>query len=528
MMATSTHLFNIGCALKRELRKKGMATTKFRCALAAAAVSFLGALACAQAQTPVKGGTLTVGLETDVRGFDTVTGGVYGISGRTVAGAIQEPLIYGTTEREYKAQLATSWEPNASRTEWTVKLREGVTFHDGKPFTADAVAKHFNRILDPKNKARARGFITAVKGAKAVDATTVKFTLKHPWEGFVPMLADRDMAGLMESPDQSAAGKQNRHPIGTGPYVFDEWRGGDRIIVKRNPNYWDKDNAHLDEIVYRILPDPQTRFQSLRAGDVDVIWTDRASSIHQAEKDKSVVLYKQAGAGSGLFLLNASAPPLDDARVRAGVLHAMSQEVVNKVLWKGTRPFAEHPLPHKCAMTNYRGHDTEKAKALFAAYGKPVKLKMIHTTTPRGRELGEIYQQMLKKAGAQLELIPVDQNILVKRVFTNKYMMSGWRVADANNIGPQLFGLSFSKSPYNITRYKSPELDKLAMAMRTATSPENRSVRECNVIAHINDAANMRFAPGNRYHIVMRKNVKGVIPFTFGSAYVWKMWKEKG
>jgi len=479
----------------------------------------------AGAAGPVNGGTLTVGLETDVRGFDTVKGGVYGISGRTVAGAIEEPLVYGTVEREYKPHLALSWEANANRTEWTVKLRKGVRFHDGKPFTADAVARHFNRILDPKNKSRSRGFITAVKGARAVDEHTVVFTLKHPWEGFLPMLGGRDMGGLMESPDQTAAGKQNRHPIGTGPFVFEEWRGGDRVVVKRNPDYWDKGKIHLEEIVYRILPDPQTRYQSLRAGDVDLIWTDRANSIIDAKKDRSVVVTEQKGAGSGLFLLNASKPPLDDVRVRRAVGYALSQKITNKVLWKNTRPFAEHPLPHECKVTNYLHHDVAKAKALVAEYGKPIKLEMIHTTTPRGRELGEIDQQLLKKAGIELQLVPVDQNILVKRVFTNNYMMSGWRVADANDIGPQLFGLSYSKSPYNITRFKTKELDQLSLAMRTAKSPEARRQTECALIAYVNKNMNMRFGPGNQYYIVTRPGVKGMRPFTFGTAYVWYMWK---
>ena len=502
-----------------------MKTTSVRLMLAALTIGLAGTSQPLSAETPVKGGTLTVGLETDVRGFDTVKGGVYGIYGRTVAGAIEEPLVYGTVDRKYKPHLATSWEPNATRTEWTVKLRKGVNFHDGKPFTADAVAKHYNRILDPKNKARSRGFITAVEGASVVDEHTVKFKLKHPWEAFLPMLAGRDMAGLIESPDQTAAGKQNRHPIGTGPYIFEEWRGGDRLIVKKNPNYWDKDRIHLDKIVYRILPDPQTRYQSLKAGDVDLIWTDRANSINPAKKDKSVVVYAQKGAGSGLFLLNASKPPLDDPMIRAAVGHAMSQEIVNKVLWKGTRPFAGHPLPHACKDDKYRQHDMKKAKALFAKYGKPVKLQMIHTTTPRGKELGEIYQQLLKKAGAELELIPVDQNILVKRVFTNNYMMSGWRVADSMNVGPQLFGLTFSKSPYNITRNKQPLFDKLGLAMRTAKSPEERTQRECDLVAAINESGSMRFGPGNLYHVIMRPNVKGIIPFTFGTAYVWYMWK---
>ena len=151
---------------------------------------------------------------------------------------------------------------------------------------------------------------------------------------------------------------------------------------------------------------------------------------------------------------------------------------------------------------------------------------MIHTTTPRGRELGEIYQQFLKKAGIELVLEPVDQNTLVKRVFTNKYQMSGWRVADAMDVGPQLFGLSHSKSPYNITRHKTDDLDKLALAMRTAPTMEKRKALQCDLVRSINQAGNMRFGPGSRYHVITRPNIKGMRAFGMGSPYVWYLWKS--
>ncbi len=341
-------------------------------------------------------------------------------------------------------------------------------------------------------------------------------------------MAGRDMGGLIESPEQTAAEKQNRSPIGTGPYIFQEWRGGDRIVVTKNPNYWDKDKIYLDKIVYRILPDPQTRYQSLKAGDVDLIWTDRGSSIVNAKKDKSIVVYEQPGGGSGLFLLNASKPPLDNEIVRQAVRYAMNQTVGIAITSKNTRPFAEHPMTFKCGDVSYPHHDLEKAKALVKQYGKPIKLQMIHTTTPRGREAGEIRQQLLKKAGIELELLPVDQNILVKRVFTNKYMMSGWRIADAIDVGSQLFALSYSKSPYNITRNKNPELDKLAFAMRTAKDRETHEAMQCKLVAYINKTGNMAFGPGNRYYIIMQPNIKGMRGFSFGTAYVWYLWKDKG
>lgn len=486
-----------------------------------------GGTAIAQSE-PVKGGDLVVGLETDVRGFDTVKGGVYGISGRTVAGAMLEPLVMFTEDRTFAPHLATSWSSSDDGLSWTVNLRDDVKFHDGSEFDAADVAAHFNRILDKKNKSRARGFITAIKNVEVAGPHTAKFNLAHPWQGFLATLADRDMAGLIESPEQTAADKQNREPVGTGPFIFKEWQAGDRIIVTRNPHYWDKDKIHLDKITYRLMPDPQTRFQTLQSGDADVIWTDRGSSILKAEKDKTLEVFVQNGAGSGLTILNASKPPLDNPLVRQAIRHAMSQEYINATLWKNTKPFGTHPLPHECGDVAYLQYDLEKAKALVKKFGKPIKLEFQHTATTRGQEAGAIVQHFLQKAGIDVELTAVDQTTYVKKVFANDYMMTGWRVSDAIDIGPQLFGLSHSESPYNITRLKSPELDRLSLAMRTAKDPETRQKLQCELVTHINKAGHMAFSARNRYHVIHRSAIKGMRNFSLGTPYVWYLWRDNG
>lgn len=485
------------------------------------ALFFLGAPA---SWAQVQGGRLSVGLETDVRGFDA-TQGVLGASGSVVAASIMEPLLILTPEGELAPHLATSWESNDAQTQWTFKLRQGVTFHDGTPFTAKDVADHFNRILDPKNKAQVRSFITPIQNVEALDDHTVRFNLAHPWQALLPSLSDRDFIGLIESSAQVKADKQLRHPMGTGPYIFDSWAGGDRIVVKRNPNYWDKDKIFLDEIVFRILPDPQTRYQSIKSGDIDMVWTDRGNSIKDAFKDPNITVHAYDGAGASITLFNASKPPLDDSRVRAALSHAWNQNAIIKITWKDTRPFIEHPYGFECDDSAYRHNDYEKAKALLKEYGKPVKVNLIHTTTPRGKELGEMLQQMYKKIGVELTLEPVDQNTLVKRVFTNNYQISGWRIADGV-VGPQVFGLSHSKSPYNLARYQNPKLDELSLAMRTAKTVAEREKMLCEIAKVWNTEGTIQYRAGNRYHVLTGNNVKGIRPFGQGVPYVWYAWKE--
>lgn len=496
------------------------------CGLAGAVAA---TLATAPAFAAEKGGTLTVAVETDARGFDAVKGGVLGSSAGSVSLTIHEQLVlYNDKTGEYEPNLATSWSSTDDQLVWTFKLRDDVTFHDGSPFTAKDVADHFNRILDPENKSRSRSFITAIKGAKVVDDHTVQFELAHPWLPLLGNLASPNMIGLIPSHKNVEADKQNREPIGTGPFKFKQWAGGDRIVVERNPNYWKKDAVHLDGIVFRILPDTQARFASLKSGEVDVIWTDRGSSVVKAIKDPNITTVAKDGKGAKITFINTSKPPLDDMRVRQALAHAWNQDAILKVTWKDTVPFARHPLgiDSKCD-AKYLEYDPEKAKALLADYGKPVSIEMIHTTTERGREFGEIYQQLLKQVGVDLKLVPVDQNTLVKKVFTNDYMISGWRIADSADVGPQTFALSYSKSSYNLTRYKNEDLDKVALGMRTANTPELRDEMHCKLMQAVNQSAHMNYRGGNRYYVFHNKSTHDVSIAGLGTARVWNAWKSK-
>ncbi|WP_417518353.1 ABC transporter substrate-binding protein [Minwuia sp.] len=465
---------------------------------------------------------LTVAIETDLRGFDAIKSRVLGVAASTVMNAISDRLVQPDASGELEPQLATAWEASDDGKAYTFTLRKGVKFHDGSDFTARDVADHWNRLLDPANKYFGRLFFSPIEKVVADGDHTVTFQLKHPWAPMERLNGGVNFGTYIPSSAHVAADKQNREPIGTGAFMLSDWRSGDRVIVDRNANYWDKDNVSLDRVVFRIIPDQATRYAALQSGDVDMIWTDRGDTILKAEEEDGLVVHSRVGQGAIVNFMNTAKPPFDDKNARLAVQHSWNQETYLKVSFKSTVPAVEHPLgaDAKCD-AGYRKPDLKAAKAAAAAYeaehGKPIEYELIHTATQRGRELAEIMQQLNRRAGVTANLQPVDQLQLRQKVFTNNYNWSGWRIQDAEDVGPQLFGLLHSESPYNLTKYKNPKMDELLVKMRTAPTVEERAKYTCDVVRLMNDDVPIQLRGGRKHYTIVRKGVEGMRPIYSGT-----------
>ncbi|WP_416899097.1 MAG: ABC transporter substrate-binding protein [Minwuia sp.] len=504
-----------------------MKTRKHLVAGVAAALALAGAAIPAAADDK----TLVVALETDLRGFEALKANVLGISASAVMAATTERLAEWDGKGGAVPQLATSWEIAPDGTSITYQLRQGVKFHNGDDFTARDVAEHWNRLMDPANKYFGRLFYGPVKNVVADGDHTVTFQLAHPWVPAETMHGSYSFGSFVPSSRNVNEEKQMRHPVGTGPFKFSEWRSGDRLIVDRNPDYWDADRVKLDRVVFRVIPDQATRFAALQSGEVDMIWTDRGDTILKAEKDDRLVVNSRVGAGTIMGFLNNAKPPFDDVDARRAFQHAWDQKAYLKVSYKDTVPAIEHPLgPDVQCDAGYRDHDTAKAKELAAAYeakhGKPLDFEVIHTSTQRGREYGEITQQLMRRAGMTASLTPVDQLQLRQRVFTNNYNVSGWRIADTGDVGPQLFALLHSKSPYNLAKYVNPAMDELVVKMRVAPTQDARNAAMCDVIRLMNDEVPIFYTGGRKHYVITSKSVKGQLDLFQGVPDVRYLWKE--
>ncbi len=502
--------------------------------LAALSAGLMTAPAMAQTptQTPVRGGTLTVGVESDFEGFDPVKAGVYSNSTVTAASLFYETLMRLDDKGNLIPALALSMTPNEDGSVWTAKLRPGVKFHDGTPFTSQSVADHFNRLLDPNNRFAGRAYL-AIDKVEAADELTAVFKMRGPNAALPKTLAQPTVVTLIISVKalQEKGPDYNRNPVGTGPFVFKEWRAADRLIADRFDGYWDKSKPYLDRVIIRPLPDSDARYASLVKGDVQVIWEDRSENILKGKKDKNLVVLNWIGSGALVVPLNTVKEPLNDKRVRQAISMSLNRKSNAAVLSNGLRPVYDDPYGPAsgivCKENGALPYDPERAKKLLADYGKPVKLTMTVTATPRGRESGQVFQADMKKVGIDVEIKPVDQTQLVKEALTREFQVTGWRIIDLADVDPQMFANFHSKSPINFSGYNNPEVDRLLMAGRTSLDENVRKAAYCDLIKILNDDVVWLWTGSNTDFALIRSNVRGIPALRGGALQVEAAWLAK-
>ncbi|HET7122659.1 MAG TPA: ABC transporter substrate-binding protein, partial [Bradyrhizobium sp.] len=286
-----------------------------------------------------RGGSITMGLELDIAGFDPLKVGVFDTAAGTAAAAIFDTLTYLDDKGKPQPKLALSWEPSEDFKIWTFKLRPGVKFHDGMPFNAQAVKENFDRQKDPANKCRCAFYISGIHDVQAPDELTVVYNLNDPSVNLPALLTVQSSNNVIQSPTawKTKGDDYNRNPIGTGPYVLKSWTAGDRMVLEKNPDYWNKGHPYLDRIVLKPLPDAQSRFASLQSGEADIIWDDEADAdnIQRAQKDPKLTVHTYAGSGAAVAAFNTKVAPFDDVRVRQALVMAIDRKKMSQALTNG-------------------------------------------------------------------------------------------------------------------------------------------------------------------------------------------------
>ncbi len=304
-------------------------------ALLAAAAVLLPSLAMAQQE----GGELVFGVNREADMLDLHVGSSrYDL---VPAAQIYDTYLFLTPEGEFLPWLAEEVTVNDDATEYTIRLRPGVTFHDGTPLDAEAVKFNFDRIVDPATASRAAvGDMGSYAGSEVVDDLTLVVRFEQPFPAFFYALSDW-RAGGPHSPTAIQADPEGYRfaPVGTGPFQFVEWTQGDRIVLERNPDYaWPRPGtkhegaAYLDRVVFRTIAEDQSRVVSLRNGEIDGALRVPPQDVAALKSDPNFTVVEATLPGSGvLIVVNANKAPTNDLAVRQALLHVTSPDQIARV-----------------------------------------------------------------------------------------------------------------------------------------------------------------------------------------------------
>ena len=453
----------------------------------------------AAAAQPTSGGKVIWGIEADTSSPWRPAEMVCATSCYQVAGSVYDPLTVITDDGSWKPYLAESVLPNADNTVWTIKVRPGVTFHDGTPLDGAAVVENLTRA---KN-----GFLT---GTALADVTTIAVnpsdplaadvTVKRPWTSFPLYLAGQ--IGMIASPTWLKASDNDdalkAKPVGTGPFIFESYAPNESFKAKRNPSYWNKPYPYLDEIEFRPIPDALNRRDALKSGAVDLIHTDNGQVITEFRDNKDFPqeeISNNAEVGYTLLHVTQVLPdgtksPLQDQRVRCALANAWDQPTISQTIEQGVFPIADGPFapgtPGYLKDTGFpQKQDMDKAKALIADYKKenpgPLNLSLATTQDETNLTIAQFQKQWWEEAGVDnVTLDQIDQANYIVTALLGNFQVFQWRNHSGFNLDNQyIWWHSSSAVPVgqlalNFGRIKDPQIDALLDKNRAETDPAKK------------------------------------------------------
>jgi peptide/nickel transport system substrate-binding protein len=469
-----------GRVTRRDLLRWGAAG-----ALGAGLLSARDLIPEAQAAPVRRGGTLRAGLDSDPPNMDPhrSTAAV----DRQVFQNLYDKLVDTDENLKIVPMLATSWTISQDGRTYTFKLQQGVQFHDGTPFNAQAVVYNFQRMRDPKFPSARRSEIGPVTDVTAIDPYTVEIKLERPYSPLLYVLTDR--AGMMVSP--AAAQKEGidfaLHPVGTGPFSFVEKIPQDHITLQRNASYWVKGQPYLDRIIYRPFADDNARVANLKSGDVDIINVVPLPQVKGLAQESSRpgavfrLLEHGAFAWQGVYL-NVTRPPFDNKGLRQALDASVDRNAIANVVLQGAAypsySFFPNGTPAYDPTWKIPPRDLARAKEHLQAAGHPSGYEFSLLTLPGEQQqaIAQAVQSMAGEAGIQIkiQLIEFGQMLDVTDHLQHQGALLGWSGRPDPDFDIYPFVTKSGIGSFNDSGYTNPKVQELLDAARILQNMDQR------------------------------------------------------
>lgn len=418
---------------------------------------------------PVSGGTLRVGTTADNKTIDpallTTNPDVWTVD------QVYDKLVERGYDMKVKPRLAQSWQPNSELTSYTFTLRQGVKFHGGQDFAADDVVYSFKRYLNPDVGSPAASVLSTVTEIEAVGTHTVRFDLASPSAFFPDLLTAYQLKVLDSRVDTTKLGTQAN---GTGPFTLQEYKPGERAVLKRNANFWGE-GPYLDEVVFFYMPSNQARYEALKTGAVDAIYPLAVTAVADLERSAGVTISRISSSSYLNFVLDNTQAPFDNPKVRQAVQAATNREEINKaaVLGLGTIaadisiapndpnfPMGVTPVPY----------DPARAKQLLAEAGHPNGIELtLHTADvfPGLVESAIALQASAAPAGIRIQIQRDPEEIYWDKIWLHEaFTTLAWFGRDADS---SLSINALSEGAWNEAKHDDKRIDALIIKARGQT-----------------------------------------------------------
>lgn len=506
------------------------------------------------------GGTLVYGLEHDVDGTLDPQVTNYDVTIRVTMN-ICEPLVWMPTATDIVPGLAESWDISEDGTEYTFHLKQGVTFHDGTPFNADAVKYTFDRVIAGDQEAagatptalpviapgQCHDQIGPYDHSEVIDDHTIKIVLTTPFAPFLSGL--NGYLGIVSPTAVETMGLEAfaRAPVGTGPYVFTEWIDADHITMTKNPDYaWGSsyfENSgapYFDEVIFKLIDDASVRTGTVTSGETQYIDTIDALQYEDLESNSDVTVIKQSQPGSGyILLLNLSREtPIADLAVRQALHYAIDKVAFNQAVEGGLYEAAASPLmkvtfAYDPATESLFSYDKAKAEQILDDAGWVLngdirekdgqKLSLYWPVQERNRDKlqATFCQGAWKAIGVDLTIEVQERGLLRKTVREdNNYDITTMWFSYADPDVLRTIFWSKNQAAFNRAKYSNPEVDSwLEQGYQTSDEATRKDLYSKVQIQVLNDVATIPLSDSITYN-AKTANVEGDL-IDFLASYVW-------
>ncbi len=419
---------------------------------------------------PTAGNTLSIGWPFEATGLDPA-----GYDNNpeiwTLVNVYDQLLRVAPDGKTLQPDLATSWDISKNGTMYTLHLRPNVVFHNGAKLTAQDVKFDLDRARDPK--AQWSWTLAAIKSVAAPNPSTVVITLSHPW---APLLSDLSLFDTAIYPEayfkQVGAKGLATHPIGTGPYMLEKWARGQYILFKKNPSYFNAAAFPMQYVKYELIPNDNTRLLEVQTGELDVDNLLPYNLIAQVQNNSAVQVQINASTEITYLTINTQVKPLNDAKVRLAISHAINRAAIVKAVLYGHGTPANSFMPAGAIDWDpaipVPSYDMSLAKKLLSESSAPHGFSMT-IEVPSGNsvfnEVAQIVQSEVAPLGITVHIAQVEQNALDQLRNTGKFHsdIDIWTndIPDPDEIVS--YAVDYSSGGYSFyTWYNNPQLAALS------------------------------------------------------------------